>query len=345
MKEIMMWNEQENTQLSRNMNYSECSKEINCRCAKEIHSYSQSLDRAWKAIWQRGAEYILKFLDRSWQPKVTTISEARHLTTLTTAALFGKLREHELEMTRLKEMKTAEKKTWSLALKSKVAEVETNEDNSEEESDTENLNLLSKKFQKVIRMKGRTKNQNNKRYNRKSDSNSNKLTCFACGKQGYMKTDYPNLVNREKTIKKKNYKAGKGRKGSQWVLQTSMPFWVLKTVFLKKLALVIKLVFKENRSTIVFLKQMRSRFHFPRPVFIVWEKVILWRTVKLWNLMCLRGWLGGCLKASLTILDPSLTGYQCLKFNLFYRSVWHLVNYCSTWTVDAPNTWLVMLPS
>jgi len=38
-----------------------------------------------------------------------------------------------------------------------------------------------------------------------------------------------------------------------------------------------------------------------------------------------------------TLVDPSLTGYQCLKFNLFCRSVWHLVNYCGTWTVDAPN--------
>ena len=39
---------------------------------------------------------ILKCLDRSWQPKVTVISETRDLTTLTIASLFGKLREHEL---------------------------------------------------------------------------------------------------------------------------------------------------------------------------------------------------------------------------------------------------------
>ena len=44
---------------------------------------------------------ILKCLDRSWQPKVTTISESRDLTSLTTISLFGKLREHELEMNRL----------------------------------------------------------------------------------------------------------------------------------------------------------------------------------------------------------------------------------------------------
>jgi len=52
-------------------------------------------------------------LDRNWQPKVIAISETRDLITVTTAALFGKLREHELEMIRLKEMETVEKKTKS----------------------------------------------------------------------------------------------------------------------------------------------------------------------------------------------------------------------------------------
>jgi len=75
---------------------------------------------------------ILKCLDRSWQPKVTTISKTRDLTTLTTTTLFRKLRGHELEMTRLEEIESVEKKTRSLALKSKAAEAETSEDNTEE---------------------------------------------------------------------------------------------------------------------------------------------------------------------------------------------------------------------
>jgi len=37
---------------------------------------------------------ILKCLDKSWQPKVTPISESKDLTTLTIASLLGKLREH-----------------------------------------------------------------------------------------------------------------------------------------------------------------------------------------------------------------------------------------------------------
>jgi len=56
---------------------------------------------------------------------VTAISETTDLTTLTTTTLFGKLREHELEMTRLKEMEIVEKKSKSLVLKPKVAEVES----------------------------------------------------------------------------------------------------------------------------------------------------------------------------------------------------------------------------
>jgi len=68
----------------------------------------------------------------------------QNLTTLTTVTLFGKLREHDLEMTRLKEMESAEKKTRRLALISKAAKVETSENNSEEDSDTENLSVTKK---------------------------------------------------------------------------------------------------------------------------------------------------------------------------------------------------------
>ena len=155
---------------------------------------------------------ILKCLDRSWQPKVTAISETKDLTVLTTAALFGKLREHELEMTRLKELESTEKRSRSLALKSKVAETETSENSSEENSETENLNLLVRRFNRFIKLKNRSKNQQNKRYSKKSDSSFIKLTCFGCGKTGHMKADCPNLSNMDKPTERKNYKAGKTRK-------------------------------------------------------------------------------------------------------------------------------------
>ena len=59
---------------------------------------------------------ILKSLNRAWQPKVTTISESRDLTTMSMTTLFGKLREHELELGRLKEEEEGEKRQ-SIALK------------------------------------------------------------------------------------------------------------------------------------------------------------------------------------------------------------------------------------
>jgi len=68
---------------------------------------------------------------------------------------------------------------------------------------------------------------------------------------------------------------------------------------------------------------MNNKFHLSWLVFIVWGKVILLGIVKLGNFMYLRGWLGGHLKASLTLVDPSLTGYQFLKLNLFCKYVWH----------------------
>ena len=90
---------------------------------------------------------------------MTIILETRDLTTLTTATLFGKLREHELEMTRLKEMEIVEGKTRSLALKTNARDVDSSEGSFDECSDTENLNLLTRRFQKFIMMKEKVRNQ------------------------------------------------------------------------------------------------------------------------------------------------------------------------------------------
>ena len=59
---------------------------------------------------------MLKCLDKNWQPKVTAISESKDLSIITTTALFGKLREHEIEMQRLSELETSEKKVKPITL-------------------------------------------------------------------------------------------------------------------------------------------------------------------------------------------------------------------------------------
>jgi len=71
---------------------------------------------------------VLKCLDRSWQPKVMAISETKDLSTLTTAALFGKLREHEIEMLRLNELESSEKKVKNIALKTSTKKNEETDD-------------------------------------------------------------------------------------------------------------------------------------------------------------------------------------------------------------------------
>ena len=44
---------------------------------------------------------VLRCLSREWQPKVTAITESRHLSNMTLATLFGKLQAHEMELLRL----------------------------------------------------------------------------------------------------------------------------------------------------------------------------------------------------------------------------------------------------
>jgi len=115
-------------------------------------------------------------------------------------------------MTRLKEIKTVEKKPISLTLKIRVADIESSEESSKECSDTENLNLLTKRFQKFIKMKGKMKNQQNKRYNKKYDSSSTRFTCFGCGKQRHIKVDCPSQVNKEKAQEKRNNRSIKNKR-------------------------------------------------------------------------------------------------------------------------------------
>jgi len=124
---------------------------------------------------------VLKCLNRTWQPKVTAILEMRDLTTLSTTALFRKLSEHELEMNRFEEQVIEERKARRIVLKT-AALGEESETDCSEDSEVETLNLLSRKFSKFLRKKGKEKNRKSKRYTKKTDSNVANFTCFGCGK-------------------------------------------------------------------------------------------------------------------------------------------------------------------
>ena len=136
---------------------------------------------------------VLKCLDRNWQPKVTAISKSKDLSIITTTALFGKLKEHDIEMQRLSELETSEKKVRYIALKANFNKSDEVEEEVAESSDNENLNLLVKKFGKYLKRKGNKGNQ--RRYNSKQNesSNSSKFLCYNCGKQGHIKIECPNV--------------------------------------------------------------------------------------------------------------------------------------------------------
>ena len=122
------------------------------------------------------------------------------------ASLFGKLREHELEMNRLNVQESEDKHGRIIALK---ASKHKGKQESSDESDEENLSLLSRKFSKFLK-RNRNKDNNKDRYGNKkpNEFNSNNYTCFGCGEQGHIKADCPNKESKEK---KPSYKEKKGK--------------------------------------------------------------------------------------------------------------------------------------
>jgi len=149
---------------------------------------------------------ILKCLDRSWVPKVTSISESKDLTSMTTTSLFGKLREHELEMNRLVVQKSEDKHSKGIALK--AANQKRQQDSSDNDEDT--MSLLSRKFSKFLK---KNKGQVSKRKSSKklNDFNLNKYTCYGCGEQCHIKAECPNNDSKNK-VDFKGKRRGKTKK-------------------------------------------------------------------------------------------------------------------------------------
>lgn len=89
---------------------------------------------------------VLRSLTKEWQPKVTTISEKKSLSTMTSATLFGKLQEYQTELGRLEKHENQDKKSQSITLKVDSKDVEK-EDNLEED---ENFLLFVKRLGKFF---------------------------------------------------------------------------------------------------------------------------------------------------------------------------------------------------
>ena len=107
-------------------------------------------------------------------------------------------------MNRLNVQESEDKHVRSIGLK--TAKHKSKQESSDE-SEEENLSLLSKKFSKFLKRK-RNKDSNKEMYGNKKTSyfNSNNYTCFRCGEQGHIKADCPNKKGKEK---KSSYKEKK----------------------------------------------------------------------------------------------------------------------------------------
>ena len=95
---------------------------------------------------------------------------------MSTTALFGKLMEHELELKRLKEQETMEKRAKGIPLKTTI-EYDTSEEEENPEHD-ETLSLLTKKFSRFLKRKNRLRTQQRRKYSKSNDSNSSSYICF-----------------------------------------------------------------------------------------------------------------------------------------------------------------------
>ena len=109
------------------------------------------------------------------------------------STLFGKLREHELELGRLKKEEEGEKRqsitlkvTAKTINKSKAIKVEEMADQEDENSDSKTLNLMVKSFSRF------------RKYKNKSNTK-----CYECGKFGHIKPDCP-ILNIKKKLEEKS---------------------------------------------------------------------------------------------------------------------------------------------
>ncbi|XP_004514013.1 uncharacterized protein [Cicer arietinum] len=131
--------------------------------------------------------------------KVTAIAESKDLGSMTIATLFGKLREHEMELHQLKESKQTDRKRKGLSLKAQAhkvkSEPETCIDDSESEIDEEpEIGMLVRKFKKYLKKKGNQPkkpcNSRTKSFSKNETNDSKVITCYECGKSGDIKSEY-----------------------------------------------------------------------------------------------------------------------------------------------------------
>ncbi|GAV88795.1 zf-CCHC domain-containing protein/UBN2 domain-containing protein [Cephalotus follicularis] len=181
------------------MNENEDIKSMFSRFTNIINAL-QALDKIYSN--SEMVKNILRFLPRSWMPKVTAIEEVKNLNVLPLEDLLGSLMTHELSMQKKDDDEEKEKKKKMVALKSSQIE-----DSEDDDDDDEELALITRKFKKFLSSKKKFGGKPNKKVHQKGEtSKKEEIICFECNKPGHYKSDCPRLKKKD-LLKKKNKKA------------------------------------------------------------------------------------------------------------------------------------------
>ena len=144
---------------------------------------------------------VLRSLPRTWEPKVTTIQEAKDLNTYPLDELLGSLMTHELTMQQRSDEESKKKKTIALKATTSVLNEEDSKNCEHEEGEDSGMVLLARKFRRFLKKKDpstRSKNSFRKSLDRVKEKEKDRderkemsNVYFGCNRLGHLRIDYP----------------------------------------------------------------------------------------------------------------------------------------------------------
>ena len=138
---------------------------------------------------------ILRSLPKSWDPKVTTIQEAKDIKTFPLEELIGSLMTYEMTCQDHDELENPlQKNRKDIALTSQEDHLKGTSSDEDSEND---IVLLTQKF-KIFLRKNKFKNNTKNRLELKKDQ----VICYECKKPGHFKNECPQAKKKQPKKKK-----------------------------------------------------------------------------------------------------------------------------------------------